>query len=361
MFFNKNLLTIDIGSKYIKFLKFKGSKHFKIKELGICELPDGIVTNGNIIDKKNFLLLFKQALISNYISKENISITLDSSLTQINIIDINLDKDEILEEAILYNAEQSLGKDLSDTIYDYKVIEKPTNSFSNNYKIVFASTARETVDPLIELFKSINLNIKIIDIDVFSLINMIEFNYGKIPNLYVLIHIGYSSTNVIICNNNNYLYSRKLSIGSKNLCSNLAEILKIEEKTSQKIFLSNKKLKSNIMTSVDECYKLLTDEINNTLHYYLSQSNLEQETKKHYPIFISGGCAAFYKLNEHLTKHLNNKVIIINPFRKITHGSFSLKKYKPSNLSKNDLINNMKAHFSIASGLALRTYKQNFS
>ena len=360
MFFNKNLLSIDIGSKYIKFLKFKGSKNFKIKEVGICEIPDGIIINGNIIDKKIFTLL-KQELTSNNISKENISITLDSALTQINIIDITLDKDEILEEAILYNAEQSLGKDLSDTIYDYKIIEKPTNSFSNNYKVVFASTTRETVDPLIELFKSINLNIKIIDIDVFSLINMIEFNYGKIPNLYVLINIGNSSTDVIICNNNNYLYSRKLSMGGRNLCSNLAEILKIEEKTSQKIFLSNKKLKSNIITSVDECYKLLIDEINNTLHYYLSQSKLEQKTKKHYPIFISGGCATFYKLNEYIRKHLNNKVITTNPFRKIKHSNLSFRRHRSDNLSKNHTIDDMKTHFSIASGLALRTYKQNFS
>ena len=68
-----------------------------------------------------------------------IFLAFDSKLSDINILDIDLNKDETTEEAVIYNVEQNIGKDISELVYDYKIITTSANKFSQKLKVIFVS------------------------------------------------------------------------------------------------------------------------------------------------------------------------------------------------------------------------------
>ena len=317
--FERTPLYIDIGTSQIKVAEKKGET---ISQIGIEPLPRGAMQAGIIHNalavKKALLKLLKRLGVRTW--RRRTVVALSGGALIIKRVQLTVGTDGAsVAETVHYEAEKYFQHDITDLYYDFYELPHPAES--PDVPVLLVGAKREIVDRYVEIIKSCGLRAAIIDCEVFSLLNMLEYNYGKLEGLVCVANIGASVTQVLFIENGNYLYMRDMPAGGDGFTQALSQQLKIPfaQAEAVKIMSMEKPVSMHprVAKILTETSQQFSSDMMMTIDYFFKQTDLPPHADTLKYLFLIGGGSRINMLPRVLNQALGVQVAIINPFLKL--------------------------------------------
>lgn len=255
----------------------------------------------------------------------------------------NITKKDI-PSAVHWEAKKVIPLPLDEMILDWKRVEEYDDSNDksgkNNIKVLLTGAPRSLVKKYIEIFKKAQINLLSLETETFSLVRAL---IGNDKSTIMLAEIGASTTDVSIVDRGIPMLSRSIDFGGNHISGAISKYLNIEQKKAEQLkydlgVCAIDSKNKEILKVVEEAVDPVVNEIKYAINLYQSKNN--RSTEK---IILSGGSALLPNLVNYLSNVLNTKVIIGDPWARVSY---------PVDLKP--LLHEIGPQMSVAIGLAMR-------
>ena len=322
MLFGQPIIAIDIGSSAIKVAEVVGAgRSRKLRSLGLELLPPGTIANDEIMNGTILIKTLKKLFHSLGIKTKGRKVALSMAGLSVIYKRVNILPDDETEigEQIFEEAKQQFHHDMGDMYFRFQKIDsKFVQGGEEPYLIVAGKI--DIIEQYIELVHKLGMKVAVIDTDAFSLFNIYIQNY-RLPNALVLLaNIGATSTQVILCHEHEYLFSREFFIGGNQVTAKIADDLNIELNHAESLKISassgDQAVARKILPSVRAANDTIIGEITQSVSFFLEHENLGGFPELNQAL-ISGGGSLTFELASSLSAGLHCPVQVINPFQRI--------------------------------------------
>lgn len=323
MFFNKNLIAIDIGSTSIKVVELLGSGQSRtVKNIAIEPLPPSSVVNGMISDVDAVYGCLEKVFKKKKIRTRGrrAAISLGGGAVLLRKISVRPeDLEEDIDDYIFSEAEQALQHDVDDLILRYEKLQQPTHADLESY--VLAGAKREMVEQVLDVVRRFNMRTAIVDADTFCLSNLFEHTYGSISGLVAIFNVGSANSQLVILNDGQYAFNRPIQFGGNDYTLALSQGLGVDPGQAEQVKIETSLSPSTCQPEVkgifEEVGKKAVDEVLNTVSFFLQSGDVSPDITGLEALFLSGGAGGTFLLDRALSKGLDKPVKIFNPFQNI--------------------------------------------
>lgn len=253
----RNVVTFEIGSKYIKIVEGKYSRDkLSIYKMGQVETPMAAIEDGAIIDERALVNVLQVAINQLGIKSKDAVITSNSSSIIDREIMIPAVDESEMESVIKYEIQQYLPINLDEYIVEYVVIDKLVDSEGPKLKVNVISYPKDIVNGYYKLIKSLGLNPYVLDVTYNSLKKIVNHT-GMIKNggqtgTVAFVDMGATSINVTIFKRGQLDFTRIIKSGGETIDQALSSRLDMSIKSTE----SMKMDKGNLLDIQDD------DEVN---------------------------------------------------------------------------------------------------
>jgi len=252
----------------------------------------------------------------------------------------NVTKKDIAS-AVHWEAKKVIPLPLDEMILDWKVINNPAGADDTDVRVLLTGAPQSLVKKYIEIFKKAQINLLSLETEIFSLIRSLV---GHDKSTVLLLEVGSATTDVTIVDKGIPILNRSIDIAGQTITRAICKNLNVDENQAEQfkydMGISALDFKSGgvpkiIMESVSP--------IINEIKYAVGLYQGNDSNKKVEKIILSGGSAFLPNFIEYLSKVLDMKVIIGDPWANISY---------PVDLKP--LLNEIGPRMSVAIGLAMR-------
>lgn len=317
MFFEKNLLGLDIGSQSIKMVDIaKTRSGYQLKSLGLGLIPAECIVDKDIMDSETVVDTIKNL-------RENLKVRAHGSATAISGHSVIVKKAELplmsegeLRQTLLIEAEQYIPFDINDVYLDSFILGESLER-TDMMDVLFVAAKKELVDDYTSAVRNAGLKPMLMDIDVFSLETMYEINYpDAAESIVALVDAGASMININVLKDGMSIFARDISMGGRQLTERIQREFSVSYERAENI-----KTGANIegidLEKINYIFKMAAEtyvqEIRRTLDFFLSTMVNENIEK----IYMSGGSSRIPGIIKLLEKQMEIPVERVNPFNNI--------------------------------------------
>jgi len=339
-------MGIDIGSTGIKIVELKKeSNKIKLVSYGFSESEKSQTVdwqNNPELSAKVIKKIIREAGISAQSAISALpTFSVFSSILNLS----NVSKKDIAS-AIHWEAKKVIPLPLEDMILDWKEIDASIKEKSNkknnvnNVKVLLTGAPRVLVKKYIEIFKLAKINLLSLETETFSLIRSL---LGNDKSTIMLVEIGASTTDVSVVDSIIPILNRSIDVGGEKITEAISKNLNISlDKSEQfKYDLGVSAIASpgsKAPKAIIDAVSPVVNEIKYAINHFQDKNN-----KKIEKIVLSGGSALLPDLTKYLAKILDMKVIIGDPWSRVSYP----KELKP-------LLQEIGPRLAVAIGLAIR-------
>jgi len=312
---SKAIVGLDIGTSSAKAVAIeKTSDGAKVVGYGIVAVPEGILVDGNIADSSAMVEAIKEINTSLGVKGSTYNVGISSQNVIVRFITVPQMKEEELEEAIKFEAEQYVPYALEDVSIGYSKLTEIEEEGIINFFILLVCSQKEIVQNYIRTMKGAGITASVLDVNSLSVLNSIH-NQISDDEVAAVIDIGGGSTNISICKNGILEFHRNISIAGNSITSVIQSVLKLDYDQAENIKKEEGRLviegeeeneASEVIKTVVED---LASELRRSFDYYKAQSR----EKVIHRIFLSGGTAYLENLDVFLANELGIEVILAEP------------------------------------------------
>ncbi len=331
-FFKKqdSYLGIDIGTNGIKIVELtKSDGQAKLLTYGFSEKVK--------FDEKDDLSVAETAEAINEICKEAGVSTRNAiaSLPTFSVFSSIIHLPDIgkgdKESAVHWEAKKVIPLPLEEMILDYKDIEGD--------KILLTAAPKNLVKKYLDIFQAANFNLLSLETETFSIVRAL---IGNDKSSITLVEIGASTTDVSVIKNNIPEFSRSIDVGGASITSSISKRLNIAAERAEQFKYD---LGVNQTGASDVVPAAIMDDLSPIVNEIKYANSLfeNKNNEKIEKIILSGGSVMIPGLVGYFSKILNKKVIIGNPWSRISYP-----------LDIEPLLNEIGPRMTIAVGLAMR-------
>jgi type IV pilus assembly protein PilM len=347
----QGLVGLDIGANSLKVVELEpDGASVRLVNCGIMPIPKQAIVESSIMDSNALVGCIRELFGSLKIKNKSVGISLSGNSVIIKKIKMALMDEDALKEAIKWEAEQYIPFDINDVIIDYHVLSKDTENEKMDLVLVAAKT--EMINDYSSLCVEAGLTPQIVDVDSFAIENCINFNYQLISDeVYVLINVGSSVTNINILHGNSSVFTRDINIGGDYFTDEIQKILNVPFEQAEAIklglvfkdkdALQRAAIPYEVQNSIRSSTETLAMELHKSIDYFTTTFPDKEVSK----IFLSGGCAKISGIVDILSLEIDRPVEIVNPFGKVNYSEGDFDTHYISTSSP---------VFSVATGLSLR-------
>jgi len=252
----------------------------------------------------------------------------------------NITKKDIAS-AVHWEAKKVIPLPLEEMILDWKKIGDEDKAKGNkNIRVLLTGAPRTLVKKYIDIFKEAQINLLSLETETFSLIRSV---LGNDKSTIMLVELGASTTDISIIDNCIPMLNRSVDIGGTTITKAISHHLNIglERAEQFKYDLGISSIESEedvVPNTIIETISPIVNEIKYAINLFQSKNN-----KKTEKIVLSGGSALLPNLVNYLAKVLDTKVIIGDPWARVSY---------PVDLKP--LLHEIGPRMSVAIGLAMR-------
>ena len=234
----RNVVTFEIGSKYIKIVEGKYSRDkLSIYKMGQVETPMAAIEDGAIIDERALVNVLQVAINQLGIKSKDAVITSNSSSIIDREIMIPAVDESEMESVIKYEIQQYLPINLDEYIVEYVVIDKLVDSEGPKLKVNVISYPKDIVNGYYKLIKSLGLNPYVLDVTYNSLKKIVNHT-GMIKNggqtgTVAFVDMGATSINVTIFKRGQLDFTRIIKSGGETIDQALSSRLDMSIKSTE--------------------------------------------------------------------------------------------------------------------------------
>lgn len=335
-------LGIDIGDSSLKMVELRKKNH-KISLSNYAFSENVSEVNFTKIDDINYLAKAIVKVKNDAgITATKVTASLPTFAVFSSIINLsNVDKKSIAL-AVNEEAKKVIPLPLEDMILDWKIIpdlngKTPTKG---NMRVFLTGSPKKLVRKYIDVFKQAKLNLVSLETETFSLVRSL---IGDDKSTVMIAEIGANSTDIFIVKESIPVLNRSLAICASTVTKVLAEKLGMTYAQAEQF-----KFDLSVTLGTDEKEALpqligktlepIVTEMQYMLDFFRSQDGGEVEK-----IVLSGGGAMLLNLADYLSKRLNIKVIVGDPWNRINY---------PAELKP--VLSEVGAKLAVAIGLGMR-------
>ena len=349
MFYQKDLVAVDMGSACIKVLSYKkkGNKYYMDQKPVVEQLPRGIIQQGRILSPDQLTPIFKRLYkrCSLFSKTKRCALSINSGAVIIRRVDVEKGSSEgDFGEQVKQVAEQIID-DFEHIHWGYSVVGE--GSIPGHKAVAICGAKMEIVETYLSVIHSVGLKVGVMDSSVTCITNTFAHNYEKLPGLHMIVDIGSSSSNVVFLLNGAFCFTRTIILGGDAYTSGIAGDMGMEQDRAEnlKIHLSSGSVSVEVSQVLQGIHESFAGEITTSLDYYNRGIGMKLGNNPLQSIFLAGGGSRIPGLAETIASRCGVTVSHLDPFRKIVT--------KLSRSAQKEL-SAMSAFYGVTSGLGVR-------
>lgn len=312
--FETYCLAIDIGSNSIKFMY--GNKN-EIKYCDNIPTPQGSIEDDRIVNE----VLIKDTINSYIRLKEIKTKDVAFSIHGQDIIIRHTESPIIDEKGLMSSVQWEIGQYLPEGgknyYIDYEIIQKINTKNKKVLNLLVVAAPKEKVDVLISLARSLQLNIKAIDISANCIARACR-NAAKISQSIGVINIGFTSTSLCIIDKGKLFMEREVPFGINNVLKEIMTKLNVDSETAYSSFMSN--FNFNNIGEAEVLNKRIQGLFDNVFSSFIKVIEF-YNTGKLYKnldrIYIIGGGCNINGIEYYVNKYFSTQTTIADTFEKL--------------------------------------------
>ncbi len=323
----RNAIGIDIGSFSVKLIELEDKRgRYSLVRCGLNPVVNG--------DTRSAL---EQFISKGRLPSRRVNISISGSSAIVRYIEMPPMKKEELRSAIKFEASKYLPFDINDCIIDCAMLDRTS---SGSQRVLLAAVKKNEVDRLLGLFKELGLEVNVIDIDSFALVNSFNRAMGKKDGneTCALINLGARFSNMNIIMKGDIYFTRDVLWGGMDITERIKSAMGINLDEAEALKQRPAEKRQDVVNVTAPVLERFTSQIRMSFDYFESQFGKVIEG-----LYISGGSSYLFNIVDFLKENLGVNVAMWNPFEGI------------SILEKSEDLETWPAIFAVALGLALRS------
>ncbi|MEM1369992.1 MAG: type IV pilus assembly protein PilM, partial [Cyanobacteria bacterium P01_H01_bin.15] len=272
----------------------KQGQQFRLNQYVTVELPEGIFEDGHIDDAPGLAQFIQDILLENKIKTRNVATAVPMREAIIRLIPIpaELDEQELREMVLNHEAGLYLPYPREEVDLDYQKLGYFIDEDGiEKIQVLLVATKREVTDLYLDTFAQAGLNIKVLEINSFSLIRTIREQLRQFgpTEAAVLVDIEFDSTEIAIVVDGVPQFSRTVPIGTFQMQNALSQAMSLPASRNTELLQTMTIPRTPAdpthtgatginpgMAALIRILGELSDELRRSINFYLNQSgNLE--------------------------------------------------------------------------------------
>ncbi|MFH0791061.1 MAG: type IV pilus assembly protein PilM [Candidatus Omnitrophota bacterium] len=245
-----------------------------------------------------------------------------------------------LKNALKFEAQKYIPFSIEEVNLDAVILK--SNLPDNKILVALSAVKKDFMNQRLNLFKDRSVEINLIDMDSFALINAFNFNYPAKENSrsVALLNVGAALSSLNILEDGIPVLSRDILIAGNNFTQKIMDIFGLNFKFAEELKINPvQEKKEELAQAMEIVFSNLANEVRISMDYCESQSACNVEK-----IFLSGGTSLLPGLKDSLSTLLGIQVEYWDPLKQIKF-SDDIDSVKVKQLS---------GQLAVAIGLALR-------
>lgn len=312
---SKKLIGIDIGSSSIKAMELDVSRGgASLVSFSVTPTPANSIYGGEIQDVAAVAMAI-QSLVSQLKSKrKNTATALWGTAVIVKKIQMARIDKKLIREQIRFEAEQYIPFDLNNVTISHHELSSVKSPES--MEVLLIAAQNELVMQYAQVIESAGLTCSVLDVSGFALANCFEMNYGKVAETVALLNFGASTTNFVVIQNGDVVFSRDIPAGGSNYTNEIHKALgvTIEEAEALKLSAAAKReVPDEVHSIISQTNELVVEEIRSSLDF-LTATASDVIIQKFY---FTGGASHTPGLIETAARNLGGVFEPLNPYLKL--------------------------------------------
>jgi len=312
---NEAIFGLDISSTSVKLINIdKVDGKYIVQNYGVEPLAPGLVVEKNIRNIQGVVDAIKKVLDRSEINIQQVAVAIPSTsaITRIVKTRQNQSDDDIAAEIEL-DSDRYIPYPIDEVNFDFQVIGTSADDPEFSDVLVVASR-KENINVRVEAIEKAGLIPSIVEVDTFSLQRAFSMVFHQLPkqssNVVALFDIGSSTTSMNVFDNSNLVYTREQAFGGIQLTQEIQERYGL---TYQEAIMAKKysDLPDDYSTEILEPFKeRVAQQVSRACQFFFSSGEYNQVNH----IVLCGGTSSIYGLDTMISKLLDTKTYIANPF-----------------------------------------------
>ncbi len=341
---SNNFIGIDLGSTSIKIVELKKEKNqLRLVNYGFSENTNPFKIE-QIEDIKPIVKIIKKIQQKANINSLEAYTALPTFSVFTSVLNLSNVVAKNISSAVHWEAKKVIPLPLDDMILDWKQIDASNQKGPANIRVLLTGAPKILVKKYINIFKEADIHLKSMETETFSLIRSL---LGNDKSTSMIVEIGASTTDVSIIDKGIPMLSRSIDIGGDTITKAISSRLSIDLEHAEQfkhdlglgLINSDDNSASKIIMEV---LNPVVNEIKYAMELYLNKNNAKTEK-----IILSGGSAMLPNLPEYLSKIVDKKVVIGNPWDRIS-----------CQVDLKPLLDEIGSRMSVAVGLAMYGFRK---
>ena len=317
-FGEKDLIGVDIGNSAVKVAKITGGfKSYNLQKYVSIPFSEGTIIDCEIQKREEVVAAIVEAISRAGINETNVCIGMSGPNTITKKLQVSDGTEEEIEDQVIWESEQYLPFDLDEAKMSIHVLGE---NQSGGIDVVIGAAKNVTISEMKEIVEESGLKVKIVDLEVYALVNVIEIILADVmPKMnysWMVLDIGAQNTSAIIYRGQRIVYSKEVSMGGILITEEIQRTMSVTYAEAEDLKSLNKETKEypeEILNIINKVLLGIFDEIKKIIDFYHSSTAGETIEK----CFVTGGMFLLPMASDYLKEVIDMEVEKLNPFDKI--------------------------------------------
>ncbi len=338
-------LGIDFGAGGIKLVELMNEKgRARLVTYAFIERPVAEMPHGYVDDPTATAELLKKMLKKAKTTTRKAVSALPIASVFSSIISVQKSsKREELEQSVQYQAKKLIPLPLEEMSVDWKPLAAPSQDPEEKYlQVLLTGAAKTLIGKYTGIFAAAGLELLSLETEALAMIRSL---IGRDRSPTLVLDIGTVRTNILIVENGIPLVSRSVAQGGATVTREMSSALGVPEDQAESMKIDASAMAAMYENGFPKLFENalapILSELTYSTNLFLGQK--ANENKRLDKIILTGGGALLPQLADHLSKAMNLRVYIGDPWARVVY---------PEALRP--VLNQIGPRFAAAVGLAMR-------
>lgn len=316
----------------------KNSRGIAIEKFGSVPIAPATIVDGSIMNSTSVVSALRGLIKTHNLRRKQVALSISGHSVIIKKIPLPPMTRAELDASIQWEAEQFIPFDMKDVYLDVQILG-PTPGVQNQMDVLLVAAKKDFVNEYTAVLVESGLEPVVCDVDAFAIENAVLQNY-EVPQdqCVAIVNVGCNKTNINILAGKVSAFTRDLGIGGIHFTEAIQKQRSLTYEEAENLKLSGK-FDSQTQNTVQNSIDTLTREIQRSIDFYTTTSSDSNPSF----IYLCGGSARLPMLAKSIASHLELKVEVVDPFRRLVPASMDV-----------GLLQTAAPSATVAVGLALR-------
>lgn len=343
---SSSVIGLDVGMSGIKVCEIsKSGGQYFMKGFGFSSLSEGTIVDDEVHKKDQLISAINAALKQSGIKSKNVCFGLPSQNCVIKKMNAPSGTIQEIEDHVSWEAEQFIPFGHDNAVISVHI---PDAKSKKEQEVIMVAAKQDQVESYDEMLTQAGLKVKIIDLQIISLLNIFEVSYKEELKEFnkgtLIIDLGAQTTKILVYKDGMPIFTKTLPIGGSSVTEEIqrAEGLSFEDAEDLKRLRDDQgNPPENILNIVKNSVDKTAGMIKDATSFYTSMSSQDRV----YRCLITGGNLQLPGMVEAIATATGLSVEILDPLKKI--------KIKDKNIGP-DMVEQITFVGAVVVGLAIR-------